>query len=343
MLALLHKRYAWRDTTSYISLSDMSRAAHYEFTEKYSNNADILEEQSCYICGLSDFVVINEIDRYGLYYPTGLCNSCGNIQQTKYYPEPIIIDFYSRFYRPLYDNPIPSQLFDDQRNSKGVDIPNFVASVTTPKNVLEVGCGAGGILAGFKDAGCKVLGLDFDESYLKAARDNGILVKRGSLEQLEPNSKFDLIILSHVLEHIVDPLTFLRQLVMYLEDEGVLYIEVPSLNLVDEGGYGTDLMSYWQNAHTIHFTRETLKLLCKQAGLARVKHTNFIHSCWQKTDLSRFIEADEKVLSLQATRHLLASIERKFRYIRVLRFARKLMADFLDKLGLKEKIKATIR
>lgn len=119
-----------------------------------------------------------------------------------------------------------------------------MAAIATPKTVLEVGCGAGGILAGFKDAGCEVLGLDFDESYLKAAKNNDIPVKRGSLEQLEPNSKFDLIILSHVLEHIVEPLPFLRQLFMYLEDDGLLYIEVPSLNLVDEGGYGTDLMTY---------------------------------------------------------------------------------------------------
>jgi hypothetical protein len=43
------------------------------------------EIKKCIVCENKNFEIINEIDRYGFYYPTGICKNCGMIQQTKYY------------------------------------------------------------------------------------------------------------------------------------------------------------------------------------------------------------------------------------------------------------------
>jgi 2-polyprenyl-3-methyl-5-hydroxy-6-metoxy-1,4-benzoquinol methylase len=64
---------------------------------------------------------------------------------------------------------------------------------------------------------------------LSVAKSNGINVRKGSIEQIKSNEKFDLIILSHVLEHLLNPSVFLKKIKSILSDNGILYIEVPSL------------------------------------------------------------------------------------------------------------------
>jgi SAM-dependent methyltransferase len=222
----------------------------------------------------------------------------------------VLHDFYSNYYRKIYGNLPPSELFDWQKSDRGKDLFAFVSSIISPKKVLEVGCGSGGLLAVFKENNCDVVGLDFDDNYLQIARDNGIKVHNGSIEVLGNEEKFDVIILSHVLEHIVDPLPFLESLVKHLSKDGVLYIEVPSLNNVASGGYSYDLLRYWQNAHTIHFSNLSLRLLCKRVGLRCVKSTDFIKSCWILTEDGRDLTKQEITNCFDSTSKLLEQIER---------------------------------
>ena len=188
--------------------------------------------------------------------------------------------------------------------------------------MLEVGCGAAGVLSFFKDRGSDVFGLDFDDVYLDEARLNSIPVMKGSIENLKGTEKFDLIILSHLLEYIVDPVHLLQKLQRFLTKNGVIYIEVPSLDNVREGGYKYDLLNYWQNVHTIHFTKESLNLLCKRVGLTSLKTTSFIHSCWKLSNGECDLLEFEKQKSLMHTKNLLQDIEayRQGRGVRILKF-----------------------
>ncbi|MDC0576765.1 class I SAM-dependent methyltransferase [Gammaproteobacteria bacterium] len=310
MKKLLDSRYSYSSTRNIVQMSSESLAARDAFISKYSG-IDAMKPQSCYVCSNEKMRVISEIDRYGFYYPTAVCDRCGNVQQSEYYTEDVLTDFYSNSYRKIYGNTEPQELFEAQRKGKGIDIFKFVSSVCKPRSVLEVGCGAGGILSIFQKNGSEVTGLDFDEDYLSVARQNGIKAVTGSLDQLSSNDKYDLIILSHVLEHITEPAIFLGKLIEHLEDDGVIYIEVPSLNNVSEGGggYRYDLLRYWQNAHTMHFTVKTLNLLCKKVGLVNIKQTNFIHSCWNKAVLAKEITSKDMADTLSDTLKLLSKIE----------------------------------
>ena len=320
-------------------MSEESLSARNQFIEKYKSN-NILYKQSCYVCESTDLKVISEIDRFGFFYPTAVCNQCGNVQQAEYYNEDVLNDFYSNYYRKIYGNQPPSELFDDQKNDMGKDLFAFVSSIISPKKVLEVGCGAGGLLSVFKENNCDVVGLDFDDDYLQIARDNGIKVHNGSLEVLGNEEKFDVIILSHVLEHIVDPFPFLESLVEHLLEDGVLYIEVPSLNTVasGSGGYSYDLLRYWQNAHTIHFSNLSLRLLCKRVGLRCVKSTDFIKSCWVLTEDGRKLTEQEMTNCFAATSELLEQIERNRTSVKDK--LRRVIVVLLTVLGLKSTVKA---
>jgi len=275
-LTLLNERYKFTDVKNYVKMSEISIVNRDNFISEIKDR-DYLVKQDCYLCGASEFKIISEVDRFGFYYPTAVCEQCGNVQQYQYYDNDTLCLFYSKYYRKIYGDSIPKSLFDSQRNGKGVNIFEFTQRLIKPKKVLEVGCGAGGILSRFLDVDCDVLGLDFNEDYLEEGRKYNIPLKNGSLEKLGDDEKFDLIILSHVLEHIVDPSTFLEKLAQHLEGGGLIYIEVPSLDNVRNGDYNYDLLYYFQNAHTVHFTTRSLTLLCKKAGL-KPKKNNQLYS-----------------------------------------------------------------
>lgn len=333
-------RYTFSGVNNFVDMAEASIEARDELIREI--NGKSLEPQSCYVCGEHEFDDVSEVDRYGFYYPTGMCIQCGNVQQKSYYDDETLTLFYSRFYRSIYGNSTPKSLFESQRNVNGVKIFEFLKGVSNPKKVLEVGCGAGGILSRYLDIGCEVLGLDFDENYLAYAQKNNIPVKRGSVEQLRFNEKYDLIILSHVLEHIKYPSDFLKKLSNHLTNDGVLYIEVPSLDNLESGGYKYDLLRYLQNAHTIHFTIKSLELMCKRSGYRCIKSTRFIHSCWVKSTESKSISESEKKTSLNYSQDLLSSIEanrnsfRKIFLIEVKSVIRKGLVRGFKLLGIKD-------
>ena len=328
-------RYKFSGVKSHIKMPDLGEI------EK-----DLIE-QSCYVCGAFDYESISEVDRYGFFYPTGMCKQCGNVQQEKYYDEKTLDIYYSKYYRNKGDNVDndTKSLFDSQINGQGLAIFEFLKSVVNPKKVLEVGCGTGGVLSRYVDLGCEVLGLDFDENYLEYARKKGIPVKNGSLDQLRYNEKYDLIILCHVLEHIPNPSRFLETLSNHLADEGIIYIEVPSLDNVKNGGYKYDLLKYYQNAHAIHFTTKSLNLVCKKAGLKPIKMTKFIHSCWAKSVDTTVISEEEKVDSLRYSKDLLVAIESnrkslKAKLIEAKLLFRTMVSKILSVLGVREIIRS---
>ena len=342
---LLDARFKFVDIKNFVYMSDESVAARDSFIEKY-NNQEIFEEQNCYICEERAFRVISEVDRYGFFYPTAICEKCGNVQQKDYYREDVLIDFYSNYYRKIYGcvGQSPREYFEAKKGGNGQAIYNFVTSVCKPQNVLEVGCSAGGTLSVFKDKGCEVLGLDFDDEYLEVARQNGVAVINGSLDKLNEDNKYDVIILSHVLEHIVSPIDFLKSIRERLQENGVLYIEVPTLNYVYEGGdeygdsfYGFDLLNYWQNAHTIHFSTETLRLLCNQAGFQKIKGTNFNCSCWKLGVEDYSLSESEKKASFDNMSNLLLQIEKKRKSLKIvaIKHIKRSIKFVLGLLGLK--------
>ena len=344
---MLNKRFDYSGTKNHVIMKPESITARDDFLKKFGNNSN-LEKQNCYLCRNEKFKIVSSIDRYGFYYPTAMCQRCGNIQQSHYYDEKTLVEFYTNYYRKIYGNVAPTVLYNLQKNSNGKKIYKIVSKIKSPKNVLEIGCGAGGILELFRDAGSQVLGLDFDDDFLDIARSNNINVKRGSTELLDENDKFDLIILSHVLEHIVEPAEFLKEVVRFLNDDGLLYIEVPSVDGVVEGGYHFDLLNYFQNAHTIHFTTKTLEMMCKSVGLRPLYQTNFIESCWTKYEIIGELSATELIENVNFSEALLNLAERRRRsYKTVIKKCRNKIrsgvVQILEGIGLKNVIKNILR
>ena len=99
------------------------------------------------------------------------------------------------------------------------------------KNLIDVGCGEGFQSMYFHAKHWNVRCLDYSDDGLK--RHNPSLIDnfaKGNVNQLaiEDLSKYSLILLKNVLEHVIDPIETLHSLKELMDDQSLLFIEVPN-------------------------------------------------------------------------------------------------------------------
>lgn len=212
------------------------------------------EEKNCVICNKKRFEIINELDRYGFYYPTGICKNCGMVQQSSYYNEIFLKKFYSEYYNFFYSHfKNPEERFHSQYESAKKSY-NYVKQFLHNKNsnILEIGCGAGGILKYYNNMGYDTKGLDYDDDQLNYGISQGLDLE--NLNKYSSQNKYDLVILSHVLEHMSEPEREIKKAKEFLKENGYLYIEVPSIHSIKNLNYNYNIKNFFHIAHYLHFS-----------------------------------------------------------------------------------------
>lgn len=275
----------------------------------------------CVVCEGTTFDPVAEKDRYGIRHLSGICRECGHFQATAYYHPSLLDRFYTHFYRDIYGELTPPVTFERHR-ARGSEILAYVGeAIPSQANVLEVGCGTGGILQVFKDAGHRVSGIDMDEDFLAHGQSRGLDLSLSSLDDAHFERRFDLIILSHVLEHFVDPAAKLGKIRALLAEGGHLYVEVPSLHSCGPRE-GSDMLRYLQNAHVSNFTVESLANLFARAGFQVVRSDDQIRAV-VRAGAAR----PQARIGAARTRAEIQELEREYRgagpVVRLLRFAKR--------------------
>lgn len=228
-----------------------------------------LVETTC-ICGSVEGECLLEKDRYGFFVPSLLCHECSMVRSKFIFDEEGLITFYQDFYRAIYSDGTTgvAALFKGQeQQGKGfLKRLTSLGLIDNIKTIFEIGAGAGGILKPFSDAGKKVAGCDFDQEYIAFGRNAGIELFRGDFKEFSRELRnADLIIMSHVLEHLVNPLKSLQEIEAFLKKGSYLFIQVPGIFNME--GYGDPIL-YFQNAHVFNFHEQYLKTLLKAAGFS---------------------------------------------------------------------------
>jgi SAM-dependent methyltransferase len=101
--------------------------------------------------------------------------------------------------------------------------------------VLDVGCGNGSQLALplALEAGFQITGIDPDERSIEHARRLAaevlnLRLVRGRVEQLSETERYDVVILSEVLEHMGEPAALLAASAARMAEDGILIVTVPN-------------------------------------------------------------------------------------------------------------------
>jgi SAM-dependent methyltransferase len=136
--------------------------------------------------------------------------------------------------------------------------------------LLDVGCGDGRFLAAMRAAGWQVRGVEPDARAARAARERlGIAVHAGTLESAElPAASFDAIAMSHVIEHVSDPVATLRECRRLLAPGGRLVAITPNLASLGRRRFGPAFIHLDPPRHLHLFSAGGLRACAQQAGLA---------------------------------------------------------------------------
>jgi 2-polyprenyl-3-methyl-5-hydroxy-6-metoxy-1,4-benzoquinol methylase len=95
--------------------------------------------------------------------------------------------------------------------------------------ILDVGCGAGGLLSLAVERGWNAVGIDINRGAVAAARERGLEAFVSRIEDFEPQGGgFDGIVMLNALEYFSDPVAALERSVLLLRAGGVLVVEMPN-------------------------------------------------------------------------------------------------------------------
>lgn len=125
--------------------------------------------------------------------------------------------------------------------------------------IIDIGCANGGLLGELKNLGYRnLLAVDPSPACVANARSlYDLEAATGSIREMPDGiGQFDLVILSHVLEHVADLQATLRDLIRLLRPGGRLYIEVP-----DASRYREFLLAPFQDFNTEHINHFSLAAL----------------------------------------------------------------------------------
>ncbi len=135
--------------------------------------------------------------------------------------------------------------------------------IENKKKILEIGVGGGQASFWFEEKGFIVTGIEPDEKNVKLINEK---LKHGKIfqgfgEDFTSEEKFEIIWMSHVLEHMVDLEGFLTRIKSNLDDNGIFFIEVPNAEHKP-----TLNSSINENPHVYHFSKNSLYNLMKNMG-----------------------------------------------------------------------------
>jgi O-antigen biosynthesis protein len=143
---------------------------------------------------------------------------------------------------------------------------------------LDIGCGAGGVGRSLRAAGAtEVVGVEIVPEAATLAREALDQVVEGSVEQAlvggELRGPFDTICCYDVLEHLADPPSVLRELLLLAAPGGRLHVSIPNArhfslvsDLVLHGTFGYREFGHRDVTHLRWYTRRDLIAIVDGAG-----------------------------------------------------------------------------
>jgi 2-polyprenyl-3-methyl-5-hydroxy-6-metoxy-1,4-benzoquinol methylase len=130
--------------------------------------------------------------------------------------------------------------------------------------LLEVGVGRGTFLRAARAAGFSVTGCDRSAAICRRVNESsGIPIHCADLESL-PLRSFDVVAMHHVVEHVHDPIGFLRAARQRLREGGVLHVAVPNVDCWEARLAG---WTSYEPYHLAYFNADTMTRAMSAAGL----------------------------------------------------------------------------
>lgn len=222
-------------------------------------------------------------------YDVVKCKTCGFIFANNM-PEQ---EYFNAYYENMskwefnyFSGDMPDQYYKHAHKTL-----NFINKWVTNKEakILDVGCSTGALLAVMKQSGFKnLVGLDPSlECVNKVKRIPGIDAIKGTISSINVTTKFDLITIASVLEHIADLKEALLKITWLLNDGGYIFVEVPDLNRFHEQVFTP--FQQFSIEHINYFTPTSITNALGSVGFKVIDIVDVQNETSQHTDPSIFL------------------------------------------------------
>jgi SAM-dependent methyltransferase len=170
--------------------------------------------------------------------------------------------------------------------------PPLRALAAMPTGVLlDVGCGRGDLGAGLLRRGWRVVGVEPSADACNVARSRGVDAEVGTLDSVAyDDESFDAVVMSHCLEHVVNPLADLCSVLRVLRPGGLALISLPNFASWQLRRFGACWFPLELPRHRTHFVPRSLHLALSTAGFEVV-------SIGSQGDLTSFLSSVQYRLS----------------------------------------------
>jgi SAM-dependent methyltransferase len=144
--------------------------------------------------------------------------------------------------------------------------------------LLEVGCGYGYLLEEAKEFFSLRVGTELSRQGVQFSSTRADQVYEGGIDQLTDGLKFDCVLATHVIEHVYEPLEFVRRLVDHTKPGGKVVLAAPDMGGLLRKLMGRRWPSFKVPEHVLYFDATTLSSLMRQGGLTDVQWLPYPHA-----------------------------------------------------------------
>ena len=232
----------------------------------------------CNLCNSTEFDIIaeklrDEKDRFKVY----VCLKCKHVQL---FPKPTQEDDKEFYNKNLQDKRRKKEInYEKLRINNQYDTDRHIKLLknlcpNTNCSILDIGSGYGFLGRElFNNGYTNVLCIEVSKERREIALERGS-VQIINFDLNNPDreiGRFDIITLFHVLEHMSDPVLFLKNIRKFMNPTGILVCEVPNCHemLLDYCRAYYDF--YWIRAHLNYFHYDTLMLCFEKGGFEKIE------------------------------------------------------------------------
>lgn len=172
--------------------------------------------------------------------------------------------------------------------------------------ILDIGCGSGRTLSLLKKRGWNVYGIEANSQAVDIARNKlGLQVYLGNISNVDfQNDFFDVVTMTHTLEHMANPKQILRKVNKILKTSGTLIITVPDSDSLEARYFKQFWLGWDPPRHLYSFSLKTLKKMLQAVGGFRIKRIRYEMGTAVLRESLTYKLRDERNYNLQNSRLL---------------------------------------
>lgn len=234
-----------------------------EFVDSFLRNLpqkDAYQLNKCPTCGSEDSSKL--FKKNGGEY--AFCGKCDHIFLLNSLKPEYLIDFYKNYPTSSLDWHKNESEFYSKIYNHGLDL---IESYKGSGNILDIGCSSGYFLTIASKRGYKSFGIEPNIQESTYATQNGINIIGSTINEIDKGTRFDVITMWDVLEHIDSPKAYIERLKHLLNPEGIIFIQVPTSEALAAKIMRDKCNMFDGIEHLTLFSRKSLKRCFSRANM----------------------------------------------------------------------------